>query len=203
MDRQVDASGFWDEVASEIGVPVDALAFIYDTLDHACLPRTPVETAVLGVRHRTAQEYCQAFLKLAEDTFGGDYVDVLRSWGLETSENLGRVVYDLIHRNLLRQHEQDLQSDFNGQFDLTNATQERGLPLRYESRGQTFRRLADHSRPTNRIQLFRLLGTGALCVGLVACAVLIEDYTKPIPMPVVVCSMVVAVTILRSWLYAF
>src|SRR5215218_1042956 len=98
MDR--DHIVAWNRAAAEIGIPVDGLEFVLDALNF-----TPQycgdepEDAGTQARHCTAEEFCNAFVRFAEDTFGSDYIAALKLWNLDTSEKLGHVVYELIGRN--------------------------------------------------------------------------------------------------------
>jgi hypothetical protein len=67
---------------------------------------------------------CRSFVRLAEDTFGADYIHVLSSWGLDTSEKLGQVVYFLARWSLVLRQYPDEQSDFDGQFNFSTVSPE-------------------------------------------------------------------------------
>jgi uncharacterized repeat protein (TIGR04138 family) len=118
-----DPNVFWEHVASEVGVPLEALGRLYEALEYA--PQySGEEPGKMGepTRHCTAAELCQSWLLYAEALYGRhDYAEVLRSWGLSKSEDLGRLVYALIDRGHLAAQEGDRPSDFDGQFDLDQA----------------------------------------------------------------------------------
>jgi uncharacterized repeat protein (TIGR04138 family) len=73
-------------------------------------------------QHSTAQDFCRAFVGLAKDTYGNEYVTTLERWGLNTSEKLGDAVYRLIDCGAMRRTEDDHPRDFDGQFDLTKSS---------------------------------------------------------------------------------
>jgi uncharacterized repeat protein (TIGR04138 family) len=108
--------------ANEMGVPIEALLFISDALLHTPNYCGEEPYDVVNSRPCSAKEFCRAFISFAMDLFGDDYISVLRMWNLDTSEKLGRVVYELIDRRLLEQQEGDLLSDFDGQFDLSESS---------------------------------------------------------------------------------
>ena len=115
-----DTTALWDRVATEVGVPIEGLEFICDSLRYTPQYYGEEPDDVEGqVRHCGAVEFCGGFVRFAKDTFGGDFVTALKLWGLDTSEKLGRVVYYLIDVNLIERQDGDDQSDFDGQFDLT------------------------------------------------------------------------------------
>lgn len=114
---------FWLGVASEMGVPLEALQFVYDALQFA--PQYAGEEPDdidARMRHCSAAEFCEGFLLFAKDTFGrSDYVAILKAWSMSTSEEVGRIVYELVERGLLERQEGDKPSDFDGRFNLDQA----------------------------------------------------------------------------------
>jgi uncharacterized repeat protein (TIGR04138 family) len=114
-----DHANFWNRAASEIGISVEGLEFVCDALRVTPQYRGEEPVDIKGpIRHCTAEEFCSAFVQFAQDTFGSDYRAALQIWNLDTSEKVGRVVYELIGRNLLEREDGDQQSDFDGRFDL-------------------------------------------------------------------------------------
>jgi hypothetical protein len=72
--------------------------------------------------HCSAAEFCAFFVQFAKDQFGDEYVGVLKSWRLDTSEKLGRVIYVLVRRSLYQARYPDRESDFEGQFDFSSVS---------------------------------------------------------------------------------
>src|SRR5690348_14470707 len=96
---------FWKRFGSRTGVPMEGFSFIFHAFDYVqdCLQDpTNVEAEVAPRLHCSATFYCRLFIRLAQDSFGPDYVAVLRSWRLDTSEKLGAAVYVLVRRGILR-----------------------------------------------------------------------------------------------------
>lgn len=112
---------YWDGISASIGVPLEGLSFTYAAFD---FNRERVTRESGGVeypqRHCTAAEFCCAFVQLAKNTFGDDYIAALTSWQLNSSEKLGQIVFALADHNLIGKQDSDLQSDFNGQFDFSD-----------------------------------------------------------------------------------
>src|SRR3954453_20419957 len=97
-----DVPPFWIDVAGSIGVPPDALGFTYDTFNYIRRQKFPnVSYIALAPQHVTAAEFSAAFVELAKQTIGDEYAAALDSWGVETSEKLGAVVFALVERNLI------------------------------------------------------------------------------------------------------
>lgn len=111
---------FWKRVASRTGVPLEGLGFIYDAFSFAqkCKAEDLGE-ADIGTRHCSAAEFCGSFVRLAQEKFGAEYVAALKSWRLDTSEKLGRVIYALVRRSVLKRQYPDCESDFDSQFDFS------------------------------------------------------------------------------------
>src|SRR5687767_6593305 len=109
-----------ERAAEEMGVSLATLIFISDALQYTPNYCGEEPYDVSNSRHCSAQEFCRAFICFAKDIFDAEYISALRMMNLDTSEKLGRLVYELIDRNLLQRQETDLLSDFDGQFDLSN-----------------------------------------------------------------------------------
>ena len=69
-------------------------------------------------RHITAAELCEGFRTLAAAQFGGMARTVLNQWGLRDTEDVGRVVFELVERGELCKCDGDRQEDFAGLFDF-------------------------------------------------------------------------------------
>ena len=114
---------FWKRITSKTGVPIEAIAFIFDALT---LARKYIAEELGQPEDRrrrcSAPELCHSFVRLAEDTFGAEYIYALNSWGLETSEKLGQVIYELVRWGLVRRQYPDEQSDFDGQFRFSTVS---------------------------------------------------------------------------------
>jgi uncharacterized repeat protein (TIGR04138 family) len=110
----------WDGISASTGVPLEGLSFTYAAFD---FNRERITRESGGVeypqRHCTGAEFCTAFVQLAKNTFGDDYIAALTSWQLNTSEKLGQIVFALVERKLIGKQEGDLQGDFDGQFDFS------------------------------------------------------------------------------------
>jgi uncharacterized repeat protein (TIGR04138 family) len=100
------------EVAQAIGCSVGRVLFVLGALSDARKKRQRERGGEAG--HMTAREYCEHLLRCR----GDDTPAVLRELGLRRSEDVGRVVFELVKKGLVRRQEPDAESDFEGVFVL-------------------------------------------------------------------------------------
>ena len=106
----------------------EALQKVQDDLAAAPGPRAAREQPArdagrgdLPGRHVTAAELCDGFRSLAATQFGGLARTVLRQWGVRSTEDVGRIVFELVERGELCKCDGDRQEDFAGLFDFDAA----------------------------------------------------------------------------------
>ena len=68
-------------------------------------------------RHFTGNELAKGFIEFAHKQFGPLAYDVLKSWGIHTTNDLGHIVYNLIEIKLISKNEKDAHEDF---FNVIN-----------------------------------------------------------------------------------
>ncbi len=71
--------------------------------------------------HVSGQELAWACRDFAVDQFGLTSRTVLKHWGLETTEDFGRIVFSLIDIGLFMKEESDQLDDFMAVFDFDEA----------------------------------------------------------------------------------
>lgn len=71
--------------------------------------------------HISGEELALACRDFALDQFGLTARTVLSHWGVETTQDIGRIVYVLIDVGLLIQQSSDRLADFEGVFDFAQA----------------------------------------------------------------------------------
>jgi uncharacterized repeat protein (TIGR04138 family) len=71
--------------------------------------------------HITGQELTAGFRDYASRSFGMLAATVLRSWGIRTTEDIGRIVFELIDRGEMKKTERDQLSDFSHLYDFDEA----------------------------------------------------------------------------------
>ncbi|RME76340.1 MAG: hypothetical protein D6776_01420 [Planctomycetota bacterium] len=94
--------------------PVDAYAFIFDALDYTL-------RRIGERRHVTGQELCEGIRELALEQFGPLAATVFRQWGIESTRDFGRMVFDLVDVGLMGKTEQDDIRDFDDVYDFAEA----------------------------------------------------------------------------------
>ena len=77
--------------------------------------------AIDDPRHVTGGQLCHACRDYALDQFGALAPLVLGSWGIESTSDLGELVYNLIRIGQMRKSDSDRREDFNDVFDFETA----------------------------------------------------------------------------------
>lgn len=72
-------------------------------------------------QHVTGQELCRGARDLARKQYGLLAWPLLQSWGIQSTSDLGEIVYNLIASGDLEKTPNDTRSDFNDVFDLADA----------------------------------------------------------------------------------
>ncbi len=95
---------------------VEAYAFVGEGLGYAARHRdTEAGTADEdeASRHLDASELVEGVLRLASEQFGLLGTQVLRSWGVRRSEDIGHITFHLIEQGIFGKQSNDSQSDFD------------------------------------------------------------------------------------------
>lgn len=69
-------------------------------------------------RHFTGQELAKGLIEFAFKQFGLLTQAVLQNWGIQKTDDLGYIVYNLIDIHLIRKQESDSLEDFFNVFDI-------------------------------------------------------------------------------------
>ena len=75
-------------------------------------------------RHVSGQELCEGARQLALERFGYMARTVLESWGVQATDDFGRLVYIMIGADLLRKADTDSIDDFHELYDFRQAFDE-------------------------------------------------------------------------------
>ena len=75
--------------------------------------------------HINASDLLESHRELALREFGPMALDVFRHWGVETSRDIGRIVFDLVGGGLLSKTEDDKPEDFEEGYDFHEVFVER------------------------------------------------------------------------------
>lgn len=71
--------------------------------------------------HISGPELLEGVRQLALQEFGLMTIPVLRHWGVRTTDDFGRIVFDFIERGAMRKTERDQLSDFFDVYDFEEA----------------------------------------------------------------------------------
>ncbi len=102
----------------------EAYEFIFEALSHTQhrVGRTPQEGETLGEEHHvTGREIVEGAVDLARREFGLMARTVFSQWGINRSDDLGEIVFNLIESNLLSKTDRDSRADFVGICDMDQA----------------------------------------------------------------------------------
>ncbi len=69
-------------------------------------------------RHVSGGDLLEAIKTLARDRFGVMATDVFESWGVRSTLDFGRIVFQLVEDGLLRKQDEDTLTDFVDRFDF-------------------------------------------------------------------------------------
>jgi len=69
-------------------------------------------------KHVTGQELCEGFKTLAISEYGIMAKAVLESWGINATDDIGEIVYNLIEAGMLSKTKEDKKKDFHDVFDF-------------------------------------------------------------------------------------
>lgn len=70
------------------------------------------------VRHVSGQELLEGLKELSMESYGPMAKEVLNHWGIRSSIDVGRVVFDLVNEGLLSKTDSDSIEDFENGFDF-------------------------------------------------------------------------------------
>ena len=68
--------------------------------------------------HITGPELLEGIRQFALDNFGLLTLSVFRRWGIRSTDDFGRIVFELIDRGEMRKTDRDQLSDFYGVYDF-------------------------------------------------------------------------------------
>jgi uncharacterized repeat protein (TIGR04138 family) len=68
--------------------------------------------------HVSGAELCAGAADLARRQFGRMARTVFRLWGINATDDIGEIVFNLIDANLLSKNDRDSRADFHALFDL-------------------------------------------------------------------------------------
>ena len=114
------------DIAAQTPYPPEAFAFVREALHLAAVDAHGPEPemanpALLGKRHVTGQQLCEALRDLAIRRWGLLTKTVLSNWNIHATLDFGKIVYTLIDHELMQKTEGDSLEDFRDVFDFVQA----------------------------------------------------------------------------------
>jgi uncharacterized repeat protein (TIGR04138 family) len=96
--------------------PIDAYLFLRHALDYTIRMLNKPENG--PGRHVSGQELLDGIRQCALQEFGPIARTVLRTWGINRTEDFGDMVFNLVSHGLLGKTEKDSKADFAGGYDF-------------------------------------------------------------------------------------
>ena len=103
----------------------EALAFGQDTLGMGGSPRGREDESGRVERHISGQQLCEAARLYALEQYGYMAKTVLNSWGVQSTHDLGEVVFEMIELGMMRMSDKDRREDFDNVYDFDDAFRQR------------------------------------------------------------------------------
>lgn len=100
----------------------EAYEFLFEALAHTqkMLGRAaePTRQSAEAANHVCGRELTNGVIDLARNQFGRMARIVLRLWGVNKTDDIGEIVFNLIDANLLSKNDGDRREDFQDLYDL-------------------------------------------------------------------------------------
>jgi uncharacterized repeat protein (TIGR04138 family) len=106
----------------------DAYLFVREGLDF--VQKTITKLNRNQPRHVTGQELLEGMKEYALSQYGPMTLTVLTEWGLRNTEDIGKIVFNMVDAGLLSKTESDSIEDFKNGFDFQEVFQKPFLPSR-------------------------------------------------------------------------
>jgi uncharacterized repeat protein (TIGR04138 family) len=110
-----DDARLLDIVRRDPRYPLTAFEFVRDAVTHAS------QAVHGGQGHVTGAELLESVRSLARERYGVLTPDVLESWGVRSTLDVGRIVFRLVDEGLLGKTDEDSLDDFRDVFSFEEA----------------------------------------------------------------------------------
>jgi uncharacterized repeat protein (TIGR04138 family) len=105
--------------------PFEAYEFLYAALGYVQHERRKQglikEDSEDKDKHLTGQQLAEGYKDLAVQEFGMLAPTVFKAWNIQKTDDIGRMVYNLIDINLMSKTENDKLDDFSNVYDIPKA----------------------------------------------------------------------------------
>ena len=100
--------------------PRNAYRFVFDALHQTQrrLYKTRLENETQTETHISGPELLEGIRRLALKQFGLMSITVFQQWGIENTEDFGRLVFELIERGEMKKNDTDSITDFCGIYSF-------------------------------------------------------------------------------------
>lgn len=128
-----DAVAIYKLLKEDTRYGVEAYKFVRDALSYAqdellmgqtsdFVPKLDLdEDRTTPERHLTGQDLCEAVRLFALEQFGYLARVVLKSWGIESTSDIGNIVYNLISIGWMKKSSEDRRDHFDDVYDFEEA----------------------------------------------------------------------------------
>lgn len=96
---------------------LEAYQFLFEALDQT-VQLTGKDEATGAAKHVTGQQLLDGMRRHATQKFGPLAAQVWRTWGVHSTLDWGRIVFNLVESELLRRQETDTIEDFRDGYDF-------------------------------------------------------------------------------------
>ncbi|MCC6651055.1 MAG: hypothetical protein IT348_07900 [Candidatus Eisenbacteria bacterium] len=115
-------TAFWDAVDAlrerEVRYAREAYGFVVGALSATVQALPEERRADTARRHLSGGELVDGIIGMAREEFGAMAPTVFREWGVLSSEDVGRIVFQLVECGQLSAREEDTMADFRSRCDL-------------------------------------------------------------------------------------
>ncbi len=109
---------------------VDAYFFLKESLDYTMkMLDKPLDGSA---RHVSASELLEGIRAFTLESFGPMSFTVLKTWGIQRTEDIGNLVFNLVRQGILGKTESDRIEDFHGGYDFFEVFRKPYLPAHPE-----------------------------------------------------------------------
>jgi uncharacterized repeat protein (TIGR04138 family) len=104
----------------------EAYEFLYEALNHTQkmlgrLPKSEVAEGAEEPHHVSGPELLAGIRELALREFGFMARTVFRMWGIQSTDDFGEIVFNLVEAGLMSKTDSDTRQDFHDVYDLDQA----------------------------------------------------------------------------------
>ncbi len=104
----------------------EAYLFVREALDYT--QKNVVRSGKEGIRHVRGQELLDGIRSYGLQVYGPMTMMVFGEWGIESCEDFGEIVFNMVECGLLAKTDADTRADFKGGYEFKDAFRKPFLP---------------------------------------------------------------------------